>query len=102
MNRVMLKGRISKDIFLQGKFAIITLAVQKEYDKTKTDFIPILVAGPMIKDISKKYFKGDMLFIQGSVTVFTKDGKQIVGLNGEEIDYISPGKIHKKMDEENS
>ena len=100
MNKVMLTGRISKDIFLQEKFAIITLAVQKEYDRTKVDYIPILVSGPIIKDISKKYFKGDMLFIQGLVTVFAKDGKQIVGINGENIEYISPGKIHKKMDED--
>lgn len=102
MNKVMLTGRISKDIFLQEKFAIITLAVQKEYDRTKVDYIPILVSGPIIKDISKKYFKGDMLFIQGLVTVFAKDGKQIVGINGESIEYISPGKIHKKMDEDKS
>lgn len=102
MNKVVLSGRISKDIFMYNKerhFAIMTIAVAKNYNKEETDFIPILIGGTQAKDLNKRYFKGDLVCIQASVTTFMKDGKQTLGLAGEVIEYLAPGKIHKALNE---
>lgn len=101
MNELMLLGRISKDIFVKDNFAILTLAVTKKHDKTKTDFIPVLVSGPQLEDVTSNLFKGDKVFIKGHVTVFTnKDGKSVVGLNADSVEYISPGVIHRQLEAE--
>lgn len=100
MNKIMLLGRISKDVFIaeNDKYAIITIAIPKDYDKTQTDFIPVLVSGQQISILKEKLYKGDKIFIQGHVTTFTKDGKLVIGLNADAIDFISPGKIHRSLD----
>lgn len=81
MNTVVLIGRTTSDIELRvtqsGKsVARFSLAVNRKFDREKTDFIDILAWGKTAELLSKYVTKGQMIAIQGSIQTgsYEKDG----------------------------
>lgn len=86
MNKVILIGRITKDIELryttQNKAVIsYTLAVKR--DKDNTDFINCVVWEKQAENMAKYCFKGSLIAIEGKITTRNYDDK-----NGKKV-YIT-------------
>lgn len=86
MNKVFLQGRLTKDIELRytttNNTPVVTfsLAVDREYEKDKTDFINCVAYGKTAEFISKYFSKGKLLLAIGTLqTRFydDKDGKRV-------------------------
>ena len=86
MNKVFLQGRLTKDIELRytttNNIPVVTfsLAVDREYEKDKTDFINCVAYGKTAEFISKYFSKGKLLLAIGTLqTRFydDKDGKRV-------------------------
>lgn len=79
MNHIMLSGRLTKDVELrytssQKAFAIFTLAVRREGDKT--DFINCQAWDRTAENLQKYCAKGSMVLLEGRLQVepYEKDG----------------------------
>lgn len=86
MNKVFLQGRLTKDIELRYTttnnipVASFSLAVDREYEKDKTDFLNCVAYGKTAEFISKYFSKGKLLLAIGTLqTRFydDKDGKRV-------------------------
>ena len=84
MNKVILMGRIVKDIELkqtQSNIAVceFTIAVNRKYDRNKTDFIGCRAWRSTAEFISRYFHKGDMIAVVGAIEIDEwedKDGKR--------------------------
>lgn len=85
MNKILLVGRISSTPTMYEtknlkKYARATIAVNREFSKEITDFIPLTVFGNTADYFGKYVNKGDLLSIDGSVQVsnYKNDKGEIV------------------------
>jgi len=78
MNKIILMGRLVADPVIMDnngkRYLSITLAVQKPGCKDKADFIKCVAWHNHNIDFIKKYFKkGNMIAVQGYLSVYTKE-----------------------------
>lgn len=79
MNRIILTGRITRDLELRatgtGNYIVsYQLAVQR--DKDNTDFINIITYGEFAKTLCKYCQKGDLIGIEGKLQISTYQDKE--------------------------
>ena len=106
MNKVILTGRITKDLELRATSSginIITYQLAVRRDKDTTDFINITTFGDFAKTLHQYCHKGDMIVIEGRLQINTytdKDGnnKSSYSVVSEKIDFLNT----KKGDESKS
>ena len=99
LNHSVLQGRIGQDLELKttanGTEVIsFKLAVQRNYNKELTDWIPIVAWKGTATVIAKHFQKGDMICIEGNIQTRDyedKDGKKvyITEVVAERIHFIS-------------
>lgn len=80
LNKVILMGRICKDLELKytpSNVAVtsFSIAVDRRFQRDKTDFINIVAWRNTAEFICKYFSKGQMINIVGSLQVRTYDGK---------------------------
>lgn len=100
MNKIILTGRITKDIELRATgngtdVASYQLAVRR--DKDNTDFINITTFGEFAKILCKYCHKGDMIGIEGRLQInnYTdKDGnnKNSYSVISEKVEFLNTKK----------
>lgn len=78
MNKIILMGRLTADPVIVDKsgkrFLSITIAVPKAGSKDKADFIKCVAWHNHNIDFISKYFKkGNMIAVQGSLSVYDKE-----------------------------
>ena len=101
MNKVILSGRIVKDVevkhFDQTRTAIINvIAVQRPFSKDQSDFIPFQVWGKLTEVFSKFVKKGDYITLIGSLytSKFTNNAGVTTysyNINVTEIEFVPKG-----------
>ncbi len=72
MNKVMLVGRISSTpTMFESKnlktYARASIAINREYSKEITDFVPLTIFGNTAEYFKKYVNKGDLLSVEGSI-----------------------------------
>ncbi len=72
LNRVILIGRITNDLELQtastgNKYLRFSLAINRPFNRDKTDFINCTAFGNIAENMSKYLSKGSMVNIEGSL-----------------------------------
>ena len=84
MNKVVLLGRLTKDPelrYTQNDKAVttFTLAVNRQYEKDKADFINIIAWNKLAEFVSRYFSKGRQVAIVGRLQVrdYEKDGKKV-------------------------
>lgn len=80
MNKVILKGRLSKDIDLRttttGKnVAITNIAVNRFGKDAGADFIPLVVWGDRAETFAKYLSKGREVLVEGKIQIRSYEGK---------------------------
>jgi len=82
MNKVILIGRLTKDVelrYTQSGLAVgsFTLAVDRSFSKEKeTDFIPVVVWRKQAENCAKYIGKGSLVAIDGRMQVRSYDSKE--------------------------
>ena len=110
MNKVILIGRITKDIEVkksQGNkhYTRFSLAVPRPMVKDETDFINCVAFGKVAELMEKYLHKGDKIAVEGKIQIgkyTTKDGEKrnIVDVIVENIQFLGEKKETKVTDEE--
>lgn len=72
LNKIFLQGRLTKNPELRttqnGKsVCTFTLAVDRDYDRSKADFINCVVWGMTAGFVTKNFVKGQMMLVSGSM-----------------------------------
>lgn len=72
LNHITIQGRLSKDPELrytknQTAVATFSVAVQRDYDRDKTDFIDVVAWRQAAEFIEKYFRKGQMIVVSGSL-----------------------------------
>ena len=83
MNRVILFGRLTKDVDLRTtpsgrSVAMLTLAIDRPMTKDgskEADFIPVVLWGKTAEAVAKYVHKGQRLLVEGRIQVRSYDGK---------------------------
>lgn len=80
MNKVILKGRLSKDIDLRttttGKnVATTNIAVNRHGKDAGADFIPLVVWGDRAETFAKYLSKGREVLVEGKIQIRSYEGK---------------------------
>ena len=86
MNKVIISGRIIKDIWYKNQVAKIKLAVKrkgKKNDAKDVDFIPVTILGPRADYVSNSLKEGDFVEVVGTIN----DGAYKI--NNKDIKYGS-------------
>ena len=102
MNKVVLLGRLTKDIEIRQAgttdVARFTLAVNRPFKKDETDFLNCVAFGKTAETLEKYVKKGQQLAINGRIQVsnYEKDGEKRYSTDivVEGFDFISAG--HKE------
>lgn len=82
MNKVILMGRVTKEIELKGTntlYCNFTLAVNRRSKEKETDFISCKAFGKTAESISKFVQKGQQIAIEGRIQIgsYEKDGNKV-------------------------
>lgn len=90
MNNVSLLGRTTSEIELKttasGKSVVsFTLAVNRKYDKQKTDFIPCVAWNKTAEFLSQYVRKGQMIAIEGEIQVRSYTDREGKNRNAFEV-----------------
>ena len=83
MNRVILFGRLTKDVDLRTtpsgrSVAMLTLAIDRSMTKDgskEADFIPVVLWGKTAEAVARYVHKGQRLLVEGRIQVRSYDGK---------------------------
>ena len=83
MNRVILFGRLTKDVDLRTtpsgrSVAMLTLAIDRPMTKDgskEADFIPVVLWGKTAEAVARYVHKGQRLLVEGRIQVRSYDGK---------------------------
>lgn len=96
MNKVMINGRLTKDVdlrFTQEGKAIgrFTIAVNRNYQKGEVDFINCTAFGKSAETITQYFSKGKPINIEGNLRTgsYDKDGEKryITAVNVERFEF---------------
>jgi single-strand DNA-binding protein len=107
VNKVILKGRIGKDLEpIKGgiKFSVATdEGYTKDNVKTEKTAWHNVVAFGKLGDILQKYFsKGSEIFIVGKLDYTEKDGKYYTSIIASEFDFVGSSKQANTSNEVNN
>ncbi len=83
MNKVILQGRLTKDVEMRQKdsyvMALLTLAVDRKYvkqgEERQTDFFNVVAYGKTAEFINKYFSKGQLVLVAGRIENRTWDDK---------------------------
>lgn len=109
MNKVILGGRITKDLELKyttnNNTAVVTFNLAVRRNKTETDFIQIVAYGKTAELLNQYCKKGSAINVVGAIRTRNyddKDGKKvyITEVLAEEIEFASASK-QKQPKEQN-
>ena len=97
VNKVILKGRIGKDLEpIKGgvKFSVATdEGYTKDNVKTeKTAWHNVVAFGKLGEILQKYFFKGSEIFIVGKLDYTEKDGKYYTSIIANEFDFVGSSK----------
>lgn len=101
MNSCCFVGRLTKEVevreFESGKKkASFTLAVDREYQKEKSDFITCVIWGDIAGNLSKYIGKGSLVAVRGSLEQrsYEKNGetRYLFEINVQKIDFLEKKK----------
>ena len=72
LNYIVIQGRLSKDPELrytrnQTAVATFSVAVQRDYDREKADFIDVIAWRQTAEFVEKHFRKGQMIIVSGSL-----------------------------------
>ena len=112
MNRVVLVGRLVKDVelkFLPGNgtaVATCTLAVDrrvKQGEEKQADFMPIVIWGKQAENTANYMSKGSMMAVSGRIQIRSyeaKDGtkRYVTEVVADEVQFLSKGSSENKND----
>jgi single-strand DNA-binding protein len=105
MNKVILIGRNTKDVELKSgktEWATGSIAVNRSYDRDKTDFVTWKAFGKTAEIIARYVKKGDMFGIEGNIQTgkYEKDGTTVytTDIIIERIELMSNGKKSEKQE----
>lgn len=99
LNRVVLIGRLTKDVDLRytqsGKaVANFTLAVDRNFSKEDTDFIRVVAWGGQAENCDKYLLKGKLAAVDGKLQIRTyeKDGVKHTSAEviADSVQFLSP------------
>ena len=104
MNKVILTGRITKDLELRATSSgtdIVNYQLAVRRDKDNTDFINITTFGEFAKTLQQYCHKGDMIGIEGRLQISSytdKDGnnKSSYSVISEKIEFLNTKKEESK------
>ena len=107
MNKVILLGRLTKDVELKytqtsnTPVSNFTIAVDRKYEKDKADFFNIVTYGKLAEVISKYIKKGQEIVVAGRLQTRNyddKDGKRVyvTEVIADEVDFTSNKKEETK------
>ena len=106
MNKVILIGRLTKDSelrYTETNLAVcdFSLAVDRDYEKDKADFINCKVFGKLAETLNKYTKKGDLIATVGRISTgsYEKDGKKVYTTN---VIVDSVKFLQTKKEEDNS
>lgn len=106
MNKVILQGRLTKDVEMRQKdsyvMALLTLAVDRKYvkqgEERQTDFFNVVAYGKTAEFINKYFSKGQLVLVAGRIENRTwddKDGNKRISTEVicEEVHFAESKKI---------
>ncbi|WP_239733828.1 single-stranded DNA-binding protein [Mammaliicoccus sp. M-M49] len=78
INKVIYSGRIATDLQLRKSkndksYVFFNIAVPRQYDNDKTDFINCVVWGKQAESLVNYQSKGNLIIIEGSTETYKKD-----------------------------
>lgn len=91
MNKVILKGRIAKDVELKKtknkkEYAVYTIAVQR-YNPEECDFISCISWGDSAEFVKKYFEKGKEILVSGRLKVVQEEEKYSTFVEVETIEF---------------
>ena len=91
MNKVILKGRLAKDVELKKtknkkEYAVYTIAVQR-YNPEEADFISCINWGDSAEFVKKYFEKGKEILVSGRLKVVNEDEKYSTFVEVETIEF---------------
>lgn len=108
MNKVILTGRLAKDVELryinsteERAVAKLVLAVDRKYKNAngekQTDFFNVIVWGKQAENASKYLAKGSLVLVQGEIQnrsyeTQNKEKRYLTEIIAENIEFLSSGK----------
>ena len=93
MNKCILSGRLVREPELRytsnGKaVSNFTLAVERRFNKDKTDFIKITAWGKQAENVCKYLDKGCRAIVSGELNIDKKEDKYYTSVNADEVKFI--------------
>ena len=97
MNKVLIVGRLTRDPLVQttgsgAKYARITVAVTRRFNREQADFIPVVVWRQSAEFVEKYIKKGDLVSVEGSFSTgsYQKDGQTVYTyeVNADQINAL--------------
>lgn len=98
MNKAVLAGRLTKDVDLryttEGKaVSNFTLAINRNFDREKADFIPVVVWGKIAENCDKYIGKGSRVAVSGRIQTRNYDDKNgitryITEIVADEVEFL--------------
>jgi single-strand DNA-binding protein len=104
LNRLTILGRITKDIELKTSqankpFANFSVAVQREMDREKADFLNCVAFGKTAENIAKFFEKGSQILLEGSIQIDENDGKYYTKVMVNRFWFVDNKKSNRNEEE---
>jgi len=101
VNKVILKGRIGKDLETINGGVKFSIATDESYNKDgnkveKTAWHNIVAFGKLAEILNKYFSKGSEIFIVGKLEYTEKDGKYYTSIIANEFDFVGSIKVAEK------
>lgn len=109
INKVIYSGRIATDLQLRKSkndksYVFFNIAVPRQYDNDKTDFINCVVWGKQAESLVSYQSKGNLIIIEGSTETYKKDNINMSRCLVEKVIFLENKKEDKKeeLEEDNA
>ncbi|MDF0343812.1 single-stranded DNA-binding protein [Staphylococcus pseudintermedius] len=104
INKVIYSGRIATDLNLrksknEKSYVFFNIAVPRQFDNDKTDFINCVVWGKQAENLVKYQSKGNLIIIEGSTETYKKDNINMSRCLVEKISFLENKKDDVAEDE---
>ncbi|WP_215388426.1 single-stranded DNA-binding protein [Staphylococcus aureus] len=109
INKVIYSGRIATDLQLRKSkndksYVFFNIAVPRQYDNDKTDFINCVVWGKQAESLVSYQSKGNLIIIEGSTETYKKDNINMSRCLVEKVIFLENKKEDKReeLEEDNA
>ncbi|HGO1778633.1 TPA: single-stranded DNA-binding protein [Staphylococcus aureus] len=101
INKVIYSGRIATDLQLRKSkndksYVFFNIAVPRQYDNDKTDFINCVVWGKQAESLVSYQSKGNLIIIEGSTETYKKDNINMSRCLVEKVIFLENKKEDKR------